>query len=410
MRFSLRPMIAALGLAALLAPAPGAVDAQGLFEPVIIVNESSITRFELEQRARLMQLFRAPGDPRVVARQQLIEDRLKLGAAVANGIILSDEDLSLGIEEFAGRANLSSEEMISSLNSAGVAESTLRDFVRSGLSWRELTRARFANRVSVTEDDIERARLALSGSSSSVRVLLSEIIMPAPPAEIEAVTERAARIAQVSSEAAFSAEARRYSASRTAARGGRMDWIELTNLPAALRQIILGLAPGEVTEPLPLEGAVALFQLRDIEEIAAPPKQYSAIEYAIYYLPGGPTAANLARVAQIDAETDRCDDLYGVAYGQPPEVLERTSMAPDEIPQELAMVLAQLDDGEVGTITRAGGEALGLVMMCGRAPMLEGDGPTEQDITGFITNSRISSFANGYLEELRAEARIVERE
>jgi len=410
MRLSLRSLTAIIGLAALLVPAaPGPGAAQGQFEPVIVVNDRSITRFELEQRARLMQLFRAPGDPREVARQQLIEDRLKLGAASANGIVVSDEEIAAGIEEFAARANITGEEMISGLNSAGVAESTLRDFVRSGLSWRELTRARFANRVSVSEDDLERARQALSGSSSSVRVLLSEIVMPAPPEELEAVTERASRIAQLTSESAFSAEARRYSASRTAQRGGRMDWVELTTLPAPLRPIILGLAPGEVTDPLPIEGAVALFQLRDIEEIDAPPKQYSAIEYAIYNLPGGPTEANFARATQIEATTDRCDDLFGLAQGQPPEVLERTSMAPDEIPQDLAVVLAQLDDGEVGTISRSGGEVLGVVMMCGRAPLLEGEGPTEQDLTGFITNRRIESFANGYLEQLRAEARIVER-
>lgn len=410
MRFSLHPVITALAFGMLLAPAPAPVAAQGQFEPVIVVNDSSITRYELQQRTLLMHLFRAPGDPRELARSQLIEDRLKLGAAAASGIFLSEEEINAGIDEFAERVNMTGEELLSSLESAGVAASTMRDFVRSGVTWRELTRARFANRISVSEDDLERARLALSGSSSSVRVLLSEIVMPAPPEQIEEVTERATRISQVSTEAAFSAEARRYSASQTAQRGGRMDWIELTNLPPQLRPIILALAPGEVSEPLPVEGAIALFQLRDIEEIEAPPREYSAIEYAIYYLAGGPTEANFNRVSQIEARTDRCDDLYGVAYGEPPEVLERTSAAPEDIPQDLAVVLAQLDDGEIGTITRSGGELLGVVMMCGRAPKLEGDGPTEQDLTGFITNRRLESFANGYLEQLRADARIVERE
>ncbi|WP_371224043.1 peptidylprolyl isomerase [Roseovarius sp. 2305UL8-3] len=411
MTLSFRKITVALAFSVALALPAMPTIAQNLFEPVIIVNDQSITRYELQQRARMMQLFRAPGNPAELARTQLIEDRLKVDAARANGIILEDQDIQLGMEEFASRLNISAEQLIAQLESAGVSGSTFRDFVRAGLTWRELTRARFAPRVSVTEDDLERAKAAVSGSSSSVRVLLSEIIMPVPPGQAEAVQERAARIsANTTTEAQFSAEARRYSASRTRGRGGRMEWMPLTNLPPQLRPIILGLAPGQVSDPLPLENAIALFQLRDIEEQDAPAPEYSAIEYAIYYLAGGSTEENLGRAQQIENDTDTCDDLYGIAQDQPPEVLERTSEAPADIPQDVAIVLARLDPGEIGTVTRSGGETLGVVMMCGRSPLLEGEGPTDQDLTAFITNSRLDSFASGYLEELRAEARIIEKE
>ncbi len=402
---SLRTSLCTLALVAsgLLAPLP--VQAQNLFEAVIKVNDQAITRYELEQRARMLQLFRAPGNLQEEARKQLIEDRLKMDAARTNGVVLSDEEIQLGVEEFASRANMDGAQLIRALEGAGVGESTLRDFVRVGITWREMNRARFSSRVSVTEDDLDRAKAAISGASSNVRVLLSEIIMPAPPSQAQAVQERAARISQVTSEAEFSSNARRYSASRTRARGGRMDWVPLTQLPPQLRAIILGLAPGEVTDPLPLEGAVALFQLRDIEELDVSAPTYSAIEYAIYYLPGGNTENAQARVEQIDDNTDTCDDLYGVAYGQPEELLERSSLKPEEIPQDLAVTLAQLDPGEIGTVVRGGN--LGVVMLCGRSPDLEGDGPSDQDLTVFITNRRLDSYANGYLEELRAEARIV---
>jgi len=48
--------------------------AQDLFEPVIKVNDLAITRYEIEQRARMLTLFRAPGDPEKLAREQLIEE------------------------------------------------------------------------------------------------------------------------------------------------------------------------------------------------------------------------------------------------------------------------------------------------------------------------------------------------
>jgi len=58
---------------------------------------------------------------------------------------------------------------------------------------------------------IDRA-LATVGQTSALRVLLSEIIIPAPPQRAAAVLAQAERISQLRSEAEFSAAARRFSA------------------------------------------------------------------------------------------------------------------------------------------------------------------------------------------------------
>ena len=405
----LRAALSALALlVAALVPPAGPAHAQNLFAPVIKVNDLAITRYEIQQRAQLLQVFRAPGDPMALAREQLIEDRLKIDAAQASGFALTDDQVMQGMEEFAGRADMNAEQMVQQLEGAGVDASTFRAFVRAGLTWREYSRARFGSRVSVSEDDLERARLAVSGTTG-VRVLLSEIIMPAPPPEMEAVMQRATRISDYETEAEFSAAARQHSASESAARGGRMDWMAITDLPEALRGVVLALAPGEVSDPLPLEGAVALFQLRDIEETEVPDREYEAIEYAAYYIEGGRSDAALSRAAQVAATTDTCDDLYGVAQGQPPEVLDRGSKAPAEIPTDIALELSKLDPGEISTtVTRSEGQTLVLLMLCGRAPKLEGEGPSAEQLTNFIRSRRLDSFANGYLEQLRAEARIIE--
>ncbi len=391
-----------------LAPALPALS-QGLFETVITVNDRSITRYEIDQRARMLSLFRAPGDPQKIAREQLIEDRLKLDAALANGLVLEDAAVEAGMEEFAGRVNMDLEQMLRALAGAGVDEPAYREFVRAGLSWQELTQARFAGRISVSESDLERAKSAVSGRTG-VRVLLSEIIMPTSGVNPQEVQDRAVRISEITSPAAFSAEARRYSATGSAGAGGRLPWQAISDLPPVLRSLILALAPGEVTDPLPIDGAVALFQLRDIEELEAPPQQYSAIEYAAYYIAGGRSEQALNRAARIKADVDTCDDLYGVAHGQPESVLERGTKAPEELPTDIAFELAKLDAGEVSTaLTRSNGETLVFLMMCGRTPKLEDEGPSDEELTGFIRNQRLNSFSDGYLEQLRAEARIVEK-
>ena len=413
MRSRMRNLFAAVTrtviLAGVLMSPAAPVAAQNLFETVVTVNDQAISRYEIEQRARMLTLFRAPGDPLTLAREQLIEDRLKLDAAQANGLILEDTDIETGMEEFAGRANMDKEQFVRALEGSGVAEQTFRDFVRAGISWRELSRSLFNRRVSVTESDLDRARAAVSGTAG-VRVLLSEIIMPIGGVNPQVVQERAARISQITSEAEFSAEARRYSATRSKGRGGRLDWQPITDLPAGLRSIIIGLAPGEVSDPLPLDGAIALFQLRDIEELEAPAPEYSAIEYAAYYIDGGRSEKALSRAARVEADTDTCDDLYGIAQGQPESVLDRGTKAPDELPTDIALELSKLDPGEVSTaLTRSNGQTLVFLMLCGRTPQLSEDGPSDEDLTSFIRNQRLDSFASGYLEQLRAEARIVEK-
>ncbi|QFT80654.1 Chaperone SurA precursor [Roseovarius sp. THAF27] len=389
----------------------GAAQAQqNPFEAVIKVNDLAITRYEVAQRARMLQLFRAPGNPQKLAREQLIEDRLKLDAATNAGFVLEDEQLMAGMEEFASRANLSAEEMITSLGQAGVDESSFRDFVRAGMTWREFSRARFAPQINVDEEDIARARLSI-GNQTSVRVLLSEIIMPLGNGDPQAIQDRANQISQYTTEAEFAAAARRYSATESAGRGGRMEWVAINDLPEGLRPVVLGLAPGEVSDPLPLQGAIALFQLRDIEETDQPAREYEEIEYAAYYIDGGRTEQALARAARIDADTDTCDDLYGIAHGQPEQVLERGSKAPSEIPDDIRLALTKLDPGEISTaVTRSGGQTLVLLMLCSRTPKTDGEAPGVEQLTNFIQSRRLDSYASAYLEELRAEARIVELE
>jgi peptidyl-prolyl cis-trans isomerase SurA len=399
----------ALTCAALLAfSAPQVANAQSMFATAIKVNDSSITNFEIAERTRFLGLLRAPGDHKKLAREQLIEDRLKLGAARSVGIVPSSEEIEAGMDEFAGRVNLTRAEFIQALNAGGVSEDAFRAFVQSGLAWRQLVQAKFASRINVSEDDIDRS-VAFSGSGAGIRVLLSEIIMPVPPPQAAAVQERAERISQITSVSAFAAEARRYSASASKARSGRLEWLPITQLPAPLRPILLGLAPGEVTAPIPLQNAVALFQLRDIEETQGGDPKYAAIEYAAYYISGGRTEAGLATARKIESRIDRCDDLYGIAKGQDPSVLDRGAKAPADIPADIAIELAKMDPGETSTtLTRANGQTLVLLMLCGRTPELEEEVDRAELSLG-LQNQRLASYSNGYLEQLRADARIVEK-
>ncbi len=398
-----------LATALILGLSPMGAQAQGLFSPVIVVDEQVITGYELQQRIEMMKVVGAPGDPERLAREQLINDRLQLQAARDAGIVVSEQDIADGMSEFAGRAGLDTEQFIKAIGQRGVAAETFRDFVHAGVAWRQLVGQRFASRTSVSEAEVDRA-LSAQGGGSSVRVLMSEIIIPMPPGQEKAVQDRAKRIATLETTGAFSAEARRHSATATRGNGGRLPWRDLEEFPPGLRPIILGLKPGEVTDPLPLDGAVALFQLRDIEETGYKAPEVAAVDYAAYYMPGGRSPETLAKARVLKSKVDRCDDLYGIAKGQPAEVLDRGTLPPADIPTDIAHELSKLDPGEVSTaLTRAGGQTLVFLMLCGRTNQISEDAPDRDQITLGLRNQRITSQAEGYLEQLRADARIIEK-
>ena len=396
--------IAVLGLG-LMTAAP--VSAQNLFAPVAKVNESVVTEFEVQQRQRFLEVLNAPGATREGALTSLIDERLRNEAVAEAGIELTPQGIEDSLAEFASRADLSTEEFTQALGQSGVSRETFRDFVVNSVGWRELVRARYASRVQITDAEINRALGETQGSG--VRVLVSEIIIPAPPQQAARGNALAEQISQSKSTAEFSNYASRYSATASRGRGGRLPWQNLTDLPPSLQPLILNLAPGEVTDPLPIPNAVALFQLRDIEETSVAAPTYSEIEYAAYYIPGGRTEAALAQAAQIRGRIDTCDDLYGIAKGQPAEVLERVKKAPSDIPQDVAIELSKLDTGEVSTtLTRANGQTLMLLMMCGRTAAANASASRE-DVTNALRQERLTGYAEQLLEQLRADARIVRK-
>lgn len=396
--------IVSVGMLGLTAPS---AQAQSPFAPAIRVNDRAITFYELEQRQIMLEALNPASDAVTEARTQLIEDRLKLDAATSLGIQASEEAMAEGLKEFAGRANLNPEQFKAFLQSRGVAFQTFEDFMYSGLVWRDVVRARFAASSVVTDADVDKALQALA-TNSSAQVLLSEIVIPMPQGQEQQALALAQELASAPNTKVFSEYARRYSAANSRNNGGRLKWTPVTQLPPPLQPVILALNPGDVTEPIPLQGAIALFQLREIAETAYRAPRTAALEYATYMIPGGRSAEALSDARKIMADTDTCDDLYGHAKGQPDEVLNVFTQKPGEVPRDIGLELAKLDKGEFSiNLTRNNGQTLMLVMLCARTPVLAQDASREE-LTNQLRNQRLEALAEGYLEQLRADARIIE--
>jgi peptidyl-prolyl cis-trans isomerase SurA len=134
----------------------------------------------------------------------------------------------------------------------------------------------------------------------------------------------------------------------------------------------------------------------------------------------------------VKGEIDTCDDLSGRAKGLPEERLVRESKATAEVPSDVALELAKLDDNEVSEGFSRNGVPI-VLMLCGRTYEIpgftdrpvtaEGEGevdpetgepvaaapapqPGRAEIRARLINQRLNAYAEGYLAELRADATI----
>lgn len=379
------------------------------FAPVVLVNGLGVTGYEIEQRMRFMQLLRQPGDLREAAEKSLIEDRIRVWAAKQAEITLDKDAVAQGMTEFAGRANLSTEQFVAELAKAGVDEPTFRDFVTAGLYWRELVKQRFGPRVRISDSDVERAMLEESNRGGGTRVLISEIILPAPPGQEAEAHAEAEKISQLRSEGAFAEAARQMSAASTRDNGGRLDWMPLDNLPPALRPVLLGLKPGQASAPIDLNGAVAIFMLRGLDEHGPAGTRSQTLGYATLAL-GATGSEQAAQLLAKAATAKRCDDLYTVVKGLPAGLVTRTDPAPQgSLPKDIALALAGLDIGETTVLNRGASEEL--VMLCSREATVDGakgeTAPNADAVRSRLQNERIGSYSDNYLAELVANAVIV---
>lgn len=390
------------------------------FQAVVYVNDSAVTRFEVDQRARFLRLLRAPDTDLASVEKSLIDDRLRVFAGKQMDIRATPEQIDAGLTEFASRGGMSTEQFVSMLASSGVEEQTFRDFVASGVVWRDVVRRRVVPMVNIDPSEVDQAMTRVIETPEITHVALSEVIIPAPEGQERAAMARAeAIIANTKSEAAFAAAAREYSATPSAENGGRLPWAPLANLPPALRPMILAMQPGQVSQALTVPGAVVLFYLRDTRGTLRPGAKDQVLDYAV-----APFASE-AEAARILSVSDTCNDLYAPMRGLPEAQLQQQTLPQSAIPTDIALRLATLDDNE-GVIVNRGG-SVQVIMLCKRSSALladasaapvpttaeagaDGQAPAANALPNFeamreqVFNNRVQQAADAYLAELRADA------
>ena len=232
--------------------------------------------------------------------------------------------------------------------------------------WQKLVNKKFGAQSSVSNLQLQRAK-SISKFEDTIQVLLTEIIIPFSTDDRSEKENLANLLKQIRSKEEFSNAAHKHSKAPTATVGGRVKWQNFDRLPGIIKPLILGLSPGQVTEPIMLTKAIALFQLRDIREIKTDRTQLELLDFI-------KVKSDLKYLSFVQDNFHNCSDLEAIIGDQTEVTLTRKKLLSDEIPNTLVPVLDKLDQNESEIIVEDGQSQL--VIMCERNNQLNSTAQT----------------------------------
>ena len=392
-----RSLIFSLIFLCLYAFSESKAQADFLLAAKIQVNNSVITQFELDQRAKFLGVLKFADNHSELAQTQLIEERLKQSEAQKLNISASDVEIEDALTRFASRANLTVKEFNKELKRIEIYPDTFRSYVETEVIWQKLVNKKFGAQSSVSNLQLQRAK-SISKFEDTIQVLLTEIIIPFSTDDRSEKENLANLLKQIRSKEEFSNAAQKYSKAPTATVGGRVKWQNFDSLPGIIKPLILGLSQGQVTEPIMLTKAIALFQLRDIREIKTDRTQLELLDFV-------KVKSDLKYLLFVQDNFHNCSDLEAIIGDQTEVTLTRKKLLSDEIPNTLVPVLDNLDQNESKIIVEDGQSQL--VIMCERNNQLNSTAQTLEQDKNVLQSNRLKHLARSFLETLKDNARIV---
>ncbi len=382
-----------------------------------VVNDDIVSMRDLEERMKLAIInSRLENSPDVRRRlvpqvlRKLVEEKLQLQEATRQGIVASEADIQRTIKNIEAQNNLPSGGLEIATRRDGIDFNSLLTQIKTEIAWVKLLRIQYASAIKILDAEVE-AQLSLAKSNMNrPQYLLAEIFLstdnPSQEGEIQTLAERI--VQQARQGAPFSALARQFSQTASAATGGDIGWIYEGQLPADIEAVVKSMQPQQVSNPIRTLTGYHIIYLRERRSGAAQDRSNSVLELAQLFLP----LAQNTRPDEVRAQTElvqtaasaaeSCDDIAKLSkeIGSPSNPrLGKVTVG--SLPANLQAALADLPAGKITTPQKVGG-GVAVLMVCSRKD--ETGLPTREEIVGRLEMERMDIQARRLLRDLRRTA------
>ncbi len=243
-----------------------------------VVNDGVVLQSELdEQSVVIAEKLKQQGlelPPQSVLRQQVLErlvvQEIQMQRAKRAGIRVNDEQLNAALADVAQRNGIPLQRLPEALARQGVDYAAYRDGIRKELTLSILRQRDVIQKINIAPRELEQFLEKQKGRPSELNEYnLSHILIAVPQAatalQLEEASKRAADVYERAKRGEeFSRLAIAYSNSQTALEGGALGWRKGPEIPTVLADLVAGLKPGEVSEPLRTPSGYHLVRLNEV--------------------------------------------------------------------------------------------------------------------------------------------------
>jgi peptidyl-prolyl cis-trans isomerase SurA len=380
-----------------------------------VVNDEVVSVFDLVSRIRILLLSSNITDT-PEARQQmvpqvlraLIDERLELEEAKRESVTATDAEIKRALDQIEKQNNMKPGQLNEFLKARGIDRSSLIDQLTASIEWAKLVRRKAAQTIDIGDDEIDAAMKRVKANAKEPESRVAEIFLtvdnPAQDGDVRGLAERLTK--QMRQGARFSAIARQFSQSATAAVGGDMGWLRPDQLPADLSKEVSQLKVGELSPPIRAAGGYYLLLVVDRRNgpTDEADETYDIVQ-VVFALP--PKASEATRRMAI-AEADRvrgaakdCPTLLQLGHQKAPQLSSEGKLRESEISPLMRSVVDRLAIGQVSEpIVQKNG--VGVIMVCSKSK--EGGQVTRVAVAEQLLRERLDTVARQYLRDLRRNA------
>lgn len=421
----MKKFLACVLTAALLSAPVLAQQVQPIDGIAVVVDEDVILQSELDRavaniRAQYAGRTQQLPPPEVLERQvaeRLVLLQLQVTRAEDTGVRVSDAEVDQAIQAVAAQNRATVDQLRAQLAANGTSFNQFRDSIRDELLVQRL-RQRFAQtQIAVSDAEVDAA--LESQQAGGEQFHLAHILVGLPEgATPEQIATAQTKIEGVKGlldrgEMDFAAAAVRYSDSPNALEGGDLGWRAANEIPAAFAELVRGMQPGEVTDPIRGPSGFQLLQLVETrDESQAGPSMVTQLKasHILIRVDGDTSAAE----AKAEADTLHARIVGGADFA---ELAREHSDDPssqarggdlgwftqDQFGPDFGGQVAALADGAVSGPfrTQAGWH---IVRRTGTREADVGDDNQRAQVRETIGRRKLEDEWNRFLREIRGEA------
>jgi peptidyl-prolyl cis-trans isomerase SurA len=420
-------------------PATAAIGTPNSIGIAAVVNDQSISDYELDQRvAFAVAVYGSKPTPEEIQRirritlQQMEEEKIQIAEAKRMKITVSPVDVEKEIDSFLKEQGVSKEELAKVLANAGTSLDTFRNQRIASLAWRQVIERAFVSEVVVTEamkdDAMRRAVEGANKPHYRVSELFLAVDRPEDEAHVKAEIEGIEK--QIRAGGSFRNLARQYSRNPSAALGGDMGWVYDGQLDPELNDAVAKLEIGELSKPIRAKGGWYLLGLQErqeplgtnvVQEAPPPSGPPGTLPLAHLLLPlppgtGKEAIDNTMKISmQIRAATDSCARLEEISKDPvlKGSVFENHGdLKLEGLAPEIQKALAETQAGEVAMPIVLNDVGIAIFARCDKRappPRAVFKLPTPSEIENRLFQEQISALARRHLRDLKRDASVQER-